>query len=71
VLERGAIEGVPSGSHMFRHSLATNMLRAGAGLESIGTILRHSSPEITAVYAKVDLPMLLKIAQAWPGDPSC
>jgi hypothetical protein len=47
------------------------MLRAGAGLESIGTILRHSSPEITAVYAKVDLPMLLKIAQAWPGDPSC
>jgi site-specific recombinase XerD len=71
VLERGAIEGVPSGSHMYRHSLATNMLRAGAGLESIGTILRHSSPETTAVYAKVDLPMLLKIAQAWPGDPSC
>jgi integrase len=71
VLKRGAIEGVPSGSHMFRHSLATNMLRAGAGLESIGTILRHSSPETTAVYAKVDLPMLMKIAQAWPGDPSC
>ncbi len=42
--ERGGIEGVPTGSHIFRHSLATNLLRAGAGLESVGTILRHSSP---------------------------
>jgi site-specific recombinase XerD len=47
------------------------MLRAGAGLESVGTILRHSSPETTAIYAKVDLPMLMKIAQPWPGDQSC
>jgi integrase len=66
--ERGGIEGVPTGSHIFRHSLATNLLRAGAGLESVGTILRHSSPETTAIYAKVDLPMLMKIAQPWPGD---
>jgi integrase len=69
--ERGGIEGVPTGSHIFRHSLATNLLRAGAGLESVGTILRHSSPETTAIYAKVDLPMLMKIAQPWPGEPSC
>jgi integrase len=47
------------------------LLRAGAGLESVGTILRHSSPETTAIYAKVDLPMLMKIAQPWPGEPSC
>ncbi|AJR26687.1 tyrosine-type recombinase/integrase [Sphingobium sp. YBL2] len=70
-LERSGIEGLPTGSHIFRHSLATNMLRAGAGLESVGTILRHSSPETTAIYAKVDLPMLMKIAQPWPGDLSC
>ena len=69
--DRGGIEGVPTGSHIFRHSLATNLLRAGAGLESVGTILRHSSPETTAIYAKVDLPMLMKIAQPWPGEPSC
>ena len=37
----------------------------------IGTILRHSSPETTAIYAKVDLPMLMKIAQPWPGDLPC
>jgi integrase len=69
--DRGGIEGVPTGSHIFRHSLATNLLRAGAGLESVGTILRHSSPETTAIYAKVDLPMLMKIAQPWPGEQSC
>ncbi|KAJ8139579.1 hypothetical protein OY671_007212, partial [Metschnikowia pulcherrima] len=50
--ERGGIEGVPTGSHIFRHSLATNLLRAGAGSESVGTISRHSSPETTAIYAK-------------------
>lgn len=69
--DRGGIEGVPTGSHIFRHSLATNLLRAGAGLESVGTILRHSSPETTVIYAKVDLPMLMKIAQPWPGEQSC
>lgn len=68
VLDRGGIEGVPTGAHAFRHSLATRMLRAGAGLEAVGTILRHRSPATTAIYAKVDIPMLLKIAQDWPGD---
>lgn len=68
VFDRGAIEGVPTGSHTFRHSLATRMLRAGAGLESVGTVLRHRSPITTAGYAKVDIPMLLKVAQDWPGD---
>ena len=47
------------------------MLRAGAGLESVGTMLRHRSPETTAIYAKVDLPMLMKVAQPWPGDLPC
>lgn len=68
VLDRGAIVDVPTGSHTFRHSLATRMLRAGAGLESVGTVLRHRSPVTTAGYAKVDIPMLLNVAQDWPGD---
>ena len=71
VLDRGAIDGVPTGSHTFRHSLATRMLRAGAGLESVGAVLRHRSPVTTAGYAKVDIPMLLMVAQAWPGDAAC
>ena len=71
VFDRGAIKGLPTGSHLFRHSLATRMLRAGAGLESVGAILRHRSPATTALYAKVDVAMLLKVAQHWPGDEAC
>jgi len=71
VFDRAGITGLPTRSHLFRHSLATRMLRSGAGLQSIGTILRHRSPATTAVYAKVDVPMLMKVAQPWPGDASC
>lgn len=71
VLARGGITGVPTGTHMFRHSLATAMLRTGASLESVGTVLRHQSPGTTAIYAKVDVPMLMRVAQPWPGDASC
>jgi site-specific recombinase XerD len=43
------------------------MLRAGATLDEIGTILRHKSPDTTANYAKVDVATLQQIAQPWPG----
>jgi integrase len=71
VLKRGGFSGVPSGSHMFRHSLATSMLRGGASLDSVGVVLRHRHPSTTAIYAKADVAMLTRIAQPWPGDASC
>jgi site-specific recombinase XerD len=71
VLDRGGIVGVPTGAHIFRHSLATAMLRAGSSLETVGTLLRHRQPATTAIYAKTDVPMLTRIAQPWPGDASC
>lgn len=71
VFDRAGITGLPTRSHLFRHSLATRMLRSGASLELIGTILRHRSPATTAIYAKVDVAMLLKVAQPWPGEVSC
>ena len=71
VLKRGGFTDVPSGAHMFRHSLATGLLRTGSNLDAIGTILRHRSPESTAIYAKVDIAMLTEVAQPWPGDVSC
>ncbi len=71
VLRRGQIEDVPSGAHMFRHSLATSMLRSGATLDIIGTVLRHTSPSVTSIYAKVDIPMLMSVTQPWPGETTC
>lgn len=71
VLHRGGFTDLPRGAHMFRHSLATNLLRAGSPLDAIGAVLRHRRPETTAIYAKVDTTMLMGVAQPWPGDASC
>lgn len=71
-LKRAGIENVNlRGAHLLRHSAATNMLRSGATLEAVGTLLRHQSAETTAIYAKVDIPMLQKIVQPWIGDIKC
>jgi site-specific recombinase XerD len=66
-LIRAGIDSARKGSHLFRHTLATELLRQGASLEEIGELLRHRSPNTTAVYAKVDLTALRTLALAWPG----
>lgn len=71
-LARAGITDAPSrGAHLLRHSAATAMLRAGATLETIGSVLRHRSIDTTAHYAKVDILALHRIAQPWPGDVPC
>ncbi|MBY5571619.1 tyrosine-type recombinase/integrase [Rhizobium leguminosarum] len=71
-LARAGIDHAPSrGAHLLRHSAATSMLRAGATLDVIGTVLRHRSVDTTAHYAKVDIDMLAQIVQPWPGSASC
>lgn len=68
-LRRAGIENPPShGANLLRHTAATMMLRAGATLEQIGTVLRHKSPDTTAHYAKVDIAALRQIAQPWPKE---
>jgi integrase/recombinase XerD len=60
----------PVRAHRLRHTIATEMLRAGAGLTEIGQVLRHQSIEATAVYAKVDRQALSRLALPWPGAQS-
>jgi integrase/recombinase XerD len=67
-LDTGGIAAPTKGANLLRHSAATAMLRGGATLDTVGTVLRHRSPDMTAHYAKVDVTMLLQIAQPWPGD---
>ena len=55
------------GAHVFRHSRATELLRSGATLEIIQTLLRHASPNTTLIYAKTDTVMLQGVAQPWIG----
>lgn len=71
-LDRAGIVDAPSrGANLLRHSAATSMLRAGATLDAVGTMLRHRSIDTTAHYAKVDVAMLRPIAQPWPGEAPC
>jgi len=58
------------GTHILRHSLATDMLRKGASLSDIGDVLRHRSPLTTTIYAQHDVDALRSISRPWPtaGD---
>lgn len=63
--------GIPRiGAHRFRHTLATEMLRAGASLPEVGQVLRHRSDQATAIYAKVDDQALRPLARRWPTAAS-
>lgn len=61
--------GLPrAGAHRLRHSAASEMLRAGAGLPEVAQVLRHASLATTAIYAKVDRAALRSLARPWPGS---
>jgi site-specific recombinase XerD len=66
-LVRAKLNPTFKGSHLLRHSLATQMLRGGASLAEIGKILRHQRLNTTQIYAKVDQIALRGLAQPWPG----
>jgi site-specific recombinase XerD len=63
-LDRAGITGV--GAHVLRHTAATQMLHRGASLSEIAHVLRHGHIDTTAIYAKVDLTALRKVARPWP-----
>jgi site-specific recombinase XerD len=66
-LERAGIQATTTGTHQFRHGLATEMLRQGASLSEIGELLGHRHPQTTKIYTKVDIKALRTLALPWPG----
>jgi integrase/recombinase XerD len=54
------------GTHRLRHTVATELLRAGAALTEIAPVLRHTNLSTTAIYAKVDRATLRTLARPWP-----
>lgn len=66
-LMRAGVDGFAhTGAHLFRHSLATELLRSGATLTEIGQLLRHRDHDTTRIYAKVDIDGLRTLAAPWP-----
>ena len=63
--------GIPDvHAHRLRHTVGTQLLRAGASLAEVGQVLRHRSPSSTAIYAKVDEVALRDLALPWPASLS-
>lgn len=55
------------GAHRLRHTAACGVLTAGGGLAEVGQLLRHSSPETSAIYARSDHQALAVLARPWPA----
>jgi site-specific recombinase XerD len=66
-LKKAGIQSQVRGAHLLRHTLGTQMIRAGASMAEIAEVLRHRSPRSSAIYAKVDFEALRTLAQPWPG----
>ncbi len=55
-----------TGAHQLRHTVAVELLRAGAPMSEISELLRHRRAATTAIYAKVDQAALRPLARPWP-----
>jgi len=66
-LQRTGITVTHPGAHVFRHTVATEMVRGGASFPQVADVLGHESLQTTAIYAKLDLDSLSQLALPWPG----
>ena len=66
-LRRIGLDGRGRGSHCFRHTAATQMVRNGARLKDVADVLGHRSLTTTKIYVKVDEPALKEVALPWAG----
>lgn len=64
----GIVRSSRGAAHIFRHSLATQMIRHGASIHEIAEVLRHRNPNTTGIYAKVAFEDLRRVARPWPGS---
>jgi integrase/recombinase XerD len=63
---RSGISIISMGSHVLRHTVATQMVCSGASIKEVADILGHRSINTTCIYAKVDFPSLAAVALPWP-----
>jgi site-specific recombinase XerD len=66
-MQRAEIIRSSSGAHLFRHTVATQMVRRGASFKDVADVLGHQSLQTTTLYAKLDLATLAQVALPWPG----
>ena len=65
-LRRANVEAPLAGAYVFRHTVASRLVRHGASLKEVADFLGHRSLDTAAIYAKLDLPALREVALPWP-----
>lgn len=65
-LRRAGVEAPMKSAYVFRHTVASRMVRHGASLKEVADVLGHCSLDTTAIYAKLDIPALREVARPWP-----
>ena len=65
-LRRAGVEAPLGGAYVFRHTVASRLVRRGASLKEVADFLGHRCLDTTAIYAKLDLPALRDVALPWP-----
>ena len=65
-LRRAGIEAPVAGAYVFRHTVASHMVRRGTSLKEVADVLGHRCLDTTMVYAKLDVPALREVALPWP-----
>ncbi len=65
-LRRAGVEAPFGGAYVFRHTVASRLVRRGASLKEVADFLGHRCLDTTAIYAKLDLSALREVALPWP-----
>jgi len=65
-LQRAGVEPPLAGAYVFRHTVASRMVRRGASLKEVADFLGHRSLDTATIYAKLDLSALREVALPWP-----
>jgi site-specific recombinase XerD len=65
-LRRSGVDSPIAGAYVFRHTLASRMVRRGASLKEVADVLGHRCLDTTTIYAKLDIASLREVALPWP-----
>jgi integrase len=66
-LRRAGLVVSRPGAHVFRHTLATQLVQHGLPMKVVADVLGHATLETTTIYAKLDAITLAGVALPWPG----
>jgi integrase len=65
-LRRAGVNAPLRGAYVFRHTVASRMVRQGTSLKEVADFLGHRSLDTTTIYTKLDVPALSEVARPWP-----